>query len=406
MTATSAARRYDIDALRVLAFGLLILYHVGMYYVADWDWHIKSRYTVEWLQEPMRFLNQWRMSLLFVISGLALSFVWDRYTPGRLAWRRSWRLVLPLVFGMAVIVAPQPYAEMVAADIISPGYLDFYHKYLTFSDFPGDAYGGEEQITWTWNHLWYLPYLLLYTLLLTLVGAVLPRLLANLGHLFQRLRGVVLIAVPVGVFTIYGIWIFPHYPYIDHGLVGDVYAHALYGTLFLCGFLMGRDSAFWQSLGGWRHALLTIAMIAYVALRTQDWWVGESPTHWLETLAVLNVYVNRWTWILTILAFGHAHLNRPLPGLAYATAAIFPWYILHQSITVIAGYNLSPLALGPVIEPMLVLGLTVLGCALGYELLIRRWRWLHPLFGVNLPPLPARCDVDREIAGERFVQRD
>jgi peptidoglycan/LPS O-acetylase OafA/YrhL len=26
-------RRYDLDALRVFAFGLLILYHVGMFYV-------------------------------------------------------------------------------------------------------------------------------------------------------------------------------------------------------------------------------------------------------------------------------------------------------------------------------------------------------------------------------------
>ncbi len=37
-------RRHDIDVLRVLAFGLLILYHVGMFYVADWEWHIKRRY--------------------------------------------------------------------------------------------------------------------------------------------------------------------------------------------------------------------------------------------------------------------------------------------------------------------------------------------------------------------------
>ena len=47
-------RRHDIDALRVLAFALVILYHVGMYYVAGWHWHIKSPQAVEWLQGPMR----------------------------------------------------------------------------------------------------------------------------------------------------------------------------------------------------------------------------------------------------------------------------------------------------------------------------------------------------------------
>jgi peptidoglycan/LPS O-acetylase OafA/YrhL len=35
-------RRHDIDALRVLAFALLILYHLAMLYVADWEWHLKS----------------------------------------------------------------------------------------------------------------------------------------------------------------------------------------------------------------------------------------------------------------------------------------------------------------------------------------------------------------------------
>ena len=34
MTAiTNPARRYDLDWLRVIAFGLLIFYHIGMYYV-------------------------------------------------------------------------------------------------------------------------------------------------------------------------------------------------------------------------------------------------------------------------------------------------------------------------------------------------------------------------------------
>ena len=71
-------RRHDIDALRVLAFGLLILYHAGMLYVArssDWDFHLKSSHLAEWLQYPMLFLNRWRMELLFLISGLAVHFM-------------------------------------------------------------------------------------------------------------------------------------------------------------------------------------------------------------------------------------------------------------------------------------------------------------------------------------------
>ena len=64
-------RRHDIDALRVIAFSLLILYHSAMVYVAGWDFHLKSSYQAEWLQYPMIALNRWRMPLLFLISGIA-----------------------------------------------------------------------------------------------------------------------------------------------------------------------------------------------------------------------------------------------------------------------------------------------------------------------------------------------
>ena len=33
-------RRHDIDALRALAFALLILYHLGMLYVAGWGFGV------------------------------------------------------------------------------------------------------------------------------------------------------------------------------------------------------------------------------------------------------------------------------------------------------------------------------------------------------------------------------
>jgi peptidoglycan/LPS O-acetylase OafA/YrhL len=35
-------RRYDLDWVRIVAFLLLIFYHVGMYYVT-WDWHVSKR---------------------------------------------------------------------------------------------------------------------------------------------------------------------------------------------------------------------------------------------------------------------------------------------------------------------------------------------------------------------------
>ena len=379
---TTHNRRYDVDALRVFAFGLLILYHVGMFYVADWGWHVKSAYQAEWLQLPMQLVNQWRMPILFVISGLAVSFVWGRYSPGELARRRIVRLGLPLVFGMAFIVAPQPYYEALSKGIIEPGFLDFMAKYLTFQDFPGEAWGGEEQIVWTWNHLWYLPYVLFYTLALLPVMAWLGGSGSAVRRRLVGLRGPWLIVAPVLPLLMYGLLVFPRFPYISHALLDDWYAHAMYGTFFLYGFVIGRDDGIWREFARLRWVTLAMAIGTFALYATQDIWVPAGDGNLPGLLQSLSVYLNRWLWIVAVLGWGHHLVRGPLPGLRYATEAVFSWYILHQTITVVAGFQLSKLELGPVVEPVLVVALTVGGCLVLHEFIIRRVSWLRPLFGM------------------------
>ena len=64
-------RQHDIDWLRVLAFYILILFHVGMVFV-PWEFHIKNSETVSWVEGLMTWSNQWRLPLLFMISGIVL----------------------------------------------------------------------------------------------------------------------------------------------------------------------------------------------------------------------------------------------------------------------------------------------------------------------------------------------
>ena len=163
-----SSRRYDIDTLRIIAFGLLIFYHIGMFYVT-WGWHVKSVHASEFAEPAMRLLNPWRLSLLFLISGVALRFLMDKSDNlWRLGRERSWRLFLPIVFGMCVVVAPQSWLQLVESGEISSSFLAFYPGYLA------EDYSIS---TPTWNHLWYLVYLFVYTLiLLPLARSLLLRL--------------------------------------------------------------------------------------------------------------------------------------------------------------------------------------------------------------------------------------
>ena len=376
-------RRHDIDALRVFAFGLLILYHVGMFYVADWGWHVKSTYLSELLQVPMLLSNQWRMPLIFLVSGLAFNFVWGKYSATRLALRRIRRLLVPLIFGMAIVVAPQPYYEAIRNGVIEPGFWRFMADYLTFESFPAEAWGGAEIATWTWNHLWYLPYLLCYTLVLIPIARLIDGPAHGLRTAFQGLRGSWLFLVPVVPLMLYGYFVFPRYPFINHALLGDWYAHVQYFTFFFYGYLIGRDPGIWAELARLRKTALALAVTTFLLFLGMQEFYTEVSGFWAEETRALIVYLNRWAWIVAVLGWGHALLNRPFKWLPYANEAVYPWYILHQTIIVAVGVNLSKYSLGPVVEPTLLLLATIGGCLVLHEYVIRRVAFLRPLFGLS-----------------------
>ena len=54
-------RHLGMDWLRIGAFGLLILYHIGMYFV-PWGWHVKIAAPLDWVAIPMLATNSWRLA--------------------------------------------------------------------------------------------------------------------------------------------------------------------------------------------------------------------------------------------------------------------------------------------------------------------------------------------------------
>ena len=401
-------RRHDIDVLRTLAFGLLILYHVAMVYVAEWGFHIKSSHTSEFLQWPMIFVNRWRMSLLFLLSGLAVGLALARLAqgPGRFAARRSWRLLLPLAFGMIATVPVQAYCEALANGVIEPGFTAFMGRYLQFQPWPEGGFAGARYGV-TWNHLWYLVYLWAYSMLLALMLPLLRtgpgRRLADSGLAPGRWRGVGLVLLPAAYLLVCLYWLAPRFP-STHSLFDDWANHAQYLPVFLFGAAVARAQGFWEELLRLRRRLLALALTSiavYLGLR----WLGRTLTpeqaaafpdwNWRAISDGAHV-LYRWTALLSILGYGYRYLNRPYGWLPYANQAVYPWYILHQSLIVPLAFVLGALALPGWLEFGLVLGGTVLGCALLHEFVIRRLRWLRPLFGIG----PQRYDEAGAGAGK------
>ncbi|WP_226647573.1 acyltransferase family protein [Microbulbifer variabilis] len=379
-------RRHDIDALRVLAFGLLILYHLGMAYVAEWGWHVKSTHQSESLQILMLAVNQWRMPLLFLISGAATYFLFGRLGGARFLLQRLRQLLIPLLFGILVVVPPQAYYEALSNGVIEPGYLTFLWQYFTFQPWPADSFAGSH-VGLTWNHLWYLPYLLCYTLAIVPVAYFLRAYQAGIEYWISGLKAWQLLFMPLLPLTLYGLYLFPLFGGINHAVVGDWYTHAQFFTFFLLGYLLVSNKAPWKLLVRLRIFLLVAAPLCFCLFLLFDRGLEGDMFPGQSLIQLIVIYANRWFWLLAVLAWGHHYLNHPFAWLPYATEAVYPWYILHQTITVMAIFRLKGLSLGPVVEPLLVFLITVIGCIAIHEFIIRRASLLRLLFGLKAKTL-------------------
>ena len=400
VTMSRPPRRHDLDALRVLAFGVLILYHLGMAYVPDWGWHVKSQYPSEWLQLPMMVVNRWRMPLLFLLSGLAIGL----YDPSRHPWRfmrdRTLRLLLPLGFAMVATIPVQAYCQGVFNGKVAPGFLSFLADYFAFRPWPEGAFDGSD-IGITWNHLWYLPYLWTYTVVLALAVPLLES--APGRRAMARVAGAgwpALLLLVAGVAFGAMCLLADAWPPANN-LFADWYQHAVFFPVFLLGFVLARGGHDPATLVRARGRLLAVASslaLVYLPLAfSADVPTGSALQVALRALRALYMAAA----LLAILAWGRHLLARPTRWLPAASEAVFPWYILHQTLIVWLVFVLSPMALGPVLEPMAVLAGTVGGCWLLHGGLIERFAWLRPVFGLK----PRAASHGRKIAATASVVR-
>jgi surface polysaccharide O-acyltransferase-like enzyme len=387
---TTDDRLTELDWVRIGAFALLIVYHVGMFYV-PWDWHVKSPHPVAALEPWMQLSSPWRLSLLFVVSGAATGLMLQRGGPESGAGARSRRLLLPLLLGMAVIVPPQPYLEVVEKVGYGGSYVDFLGRY--FRGDPGFCAQGSCLTLPTWNHLWFLPYLWVYTMVLLLARRIFGSAWITSPRWRLLTRGTRLLWWPCLLLALVRLTLLLRFP-ATHNLVWDWFNHSLYAPMFLLGVVLfaRRDDAqgAWAAAVHWRWwalllSLLTLAGMPWALNRAGGWEAlpPAAQNGWLMLGALRH-----WLPIVAILGFARLHLRgRDGPWRRVLTEAVFPFYVVHQTVIVIVAHKLAPLGWPQPLEACVVLAATAAGCW-GSYLLARRIGWLRPWMGLG-PIRPA-----------------
>lgn len=377
-------RLIELDWLRVLVFGLLILYHTGMLYAEGWGWHYKSTYTSKLLTNIMLWSNQWRMPLLFLISGAAVSFQMAKQPLGQFIRKRTLLLLLPLLFGVFVIVVPQVYVEAHSKNLInSPSYWHFWYIYLdqTSDEFAPHKTLGPLHLTW--NHLWFLPYILAYTLILwALYPAITSRRCAPVWQWFSKhASSSWVIFIPIALLYGIGGWLYDTYP-TTHNFVVDWYNHARSFLCFVLGFALVRMPQVWKQFRSLRWRLLPASLLtyAYALFVFNGGSLGDSGI--AKEINSLLWSANCWLWMLTIIAWAQHWLTFTTPLLQYLNRGVYCFYILHQTLIIVIAYFLVPQQMGPIVEPVLIMSAVVIGCVVLYEL-IKRLPIVPILFGVR-----------------------
>jgi hypothetical protein len=323
----------------------------------------------------MIFINQWRLSLLFVISGMGTYFNISKRSSGGFAKERFIRLFIPLVVGILLVVPPQVYFERLDTGAFTGNFFEFWPSKAFIGVYPEGNF--------SWHHLWFLPYLLLFSLVL------IPAFRYLLQHpqawMIRKTKswaanrfGLFVLAIPL---ILWYIFLKPRFP-STHALVNDWFNIIHYCTLFFYGFLlMMLKDTLWENAIKNRRIFLITSIFTFSLLMFLWFVAGNFPAK--GEVSDLVEGLNAWAWILVMISYAATYLNKPSRILSYANEAVYPFYILHQTVIIALGYYLKNVEMCLSVKfSIMVIGTFGISWLI-YEFGIRRYAWIRPLFGMK-----------------------
>jgi glucan biosynthesis protein C len=372
-------RRYDVDWLRAFAMLVVFYFHSAKFFDDGW-WHLKNAQLSFGLSVFTTFVNVWMMPLFFLISGFGSRYSLESRTGAQYVVERLKRLLVPLVFGTLVIIPPQVYLERISKSQFHGSYWQFYPKFF---------HGVYPTGNFSWHHLWFLAYLLVFSLIALPLFLRLRRdgagaFVSRLAALGQASWGLFLLVIPAIPLFAISATLGPLFPGLQN-LVNDWANFTFSITLFIYGYLLASDAGFseaikrhWtKALGG---AIVVTLVLAYVLINHRE----QRGYSLGATVFTAGRALDTWLWLVAILGLGQRFLSFTNRAQAYVNEAVLPFYVTHQTVIIIIGFFVIQWHVGVAAKYLVIASTAFCANVLVYATLVRPWNPMRFLFGMRV----------------------
>ena len=347
-------RLYYLDWLRVLAFGLLFLFHSWRPF-DHLPWHIKNEEQIAFFDMLTFFTHGWRMFLIFLVSGAGTWFAM-RSRKAEFVADRLKRLMVPFLFGIIIVIPPQRFYEWIMFRDFQGGYFEFLSMYPAqqLSDNMGMSV-----LLWFGHlgtHLWYLPFLFVMTLVSLPIFKKIQKgkiPFTRLKKIMSKRFGVFVLVIPMIICRLLLKPVFQAYT--------DWADFFVYIWPFIYGFIFMADKAFIDIIKGKMMLLLNVGVLSstlfiYLGLSVDQMIPAYlSPEYsWIHVGITINAMIIAISWIMFFLGFFARNMNFNHSVLIPANISILPIYVLHQSLIIVFGYYIVGLELNPYFKFLII----------------------------------------------------
>ncbi len=374
-------RRFEFDWLRVYSILLLVPFHSALIFsYHPWDIvYIRNQISSLLLMKAAYILHQFHMPLLFFISGASTGFALNFRTTAQYLKERINRLLIPLIFGLVVLIPPMLYIQFLWKPEFQDKYSSFFQYYPRFFQLTGDFSGYTGQFTPA--HLWFISYLVVFSILLLPVFIHFKQkretqVIMKIKSLFEG-KGIIIIPTILLLLT----QAFPCIPCV--GGRNPLY----YLLVFFLGYFLLADNRFLIALKKYSHLSLILAiLLSPILVLWLQPWIYSRQLSSFSYISILFGFMNSfatWCWLIGIVGFGIKYLNKNNRVLAYLNESAFPFYILHLPVNTAIGYFIVKMDIGVFEKYVYIVALTFILTFVIYDILVKRIKLSRFVMGMK-----------------------